>query len=108
MIKSEERIQNIKEYILEFQFTYHRTPTMAQIAEAVGTVKSNVYKYLSEMEERGILTRSKREIVINDTIRASPELNRVPILGNVKNMCLCLWHCSGREIFSFCGQADTL
>ena len=28
MIKSEERIQKIKEYILEFQFTYHRTPTM--------------------------------------------------------------------------------
>ena len=75
--------RNIKEYILEFQFTYHRTPTMAQIAEAVGTVKSNVYKYLAEMEERGILTRRKREIVINDTIQASPELNRVPILGNV-------------------------
>lgn len=56
---------------------------MAQIAEAVGTVKSNVYKYLSEMEDRGILTRSKREIEINDTIQASPELNRVPILGNV-------------------------
>lgn len=55
MMKSEERIRNIKEYILEFQFTYHRTPTMAQIAEAVGTVKSNVYKYLAEMEERGIL-----------------------------------------------------
>lgn len=83
MIKSEERIQKIKEYILEFQFIYHRTPTMEQIAKAVGTVKSNVYKYLSEMEERGILTRSKREIVINDAIKASPELNRVPILGNV-------------------------
>ena len=83
MAKSEERIQNIKEYILEFQFIYHRTPTMEQIAKAVGTVKSNVYKYLDEMEERGILTRRKREIVINDTIQASPELNRVPILGNV-------------------------
>ena len=49
MAKSEERIQKIKEYILEFQFIYHRTPTMEQIARAVGTVKSNVYKYLSEM-----------------------------------------------------------
>lgn len=83
MAKSEERIQKIKEYILEFQFIYHRTPTMEQIAKAVGTVKSNVYKYLDEMEERGILTRSKRKIVINDTIQASSELNRVPILGNV-------------------------
>ena len=55
MAKSEECIQKIKEYILEFQFIYHRTPTMEQIAKAVGTVKSNVYKYLSEMEERGIL-----------------------------------------------------
>ena len=55
MAKSEERIQKIKEYILEFQFIYHRTPTMEQIAKAVGTVKSNVYKYLSEMEERGIV-----------------------------------------------------
>ena len=40
MAKSEERIQKIKEYILEFQFIYHRTPTMEQIAKAVGTVKA--------------------------------------------------------------------
>lgn len=83
MAKSEERIQKIKEYILEFQFIYHRTPTMEQIAKAVDTVKSNVYEYLTEMEKRGILTRRKREIEINDTIQASSELNRVPILGNV-------------------------
>ena len=41
MAKSEERIQNIKEYILEFQFIYHRTPTMEQIAKRVMCINTS-------------------------------------------------------------------
>ena len=103
MIKSEERIQNIKEYILEFQFTYHRTPTMAQIAEAVGTVKSNVYKYQSTIQSKQALNS-----IVSRYLVMCPAVCRNTLKKTLKNMCLCLWHCSGREIFSFCGQADTL
>ena len=57
MQKSEQRMKAICEYIEEYQFEYHRTPTMDLIAEAVGTVKSNVYKYLGEMAETSLSTQ---------------------------------------------------
>lgn len=69
MQKSEQRMKAICEYIEEYQFEYHRTPTMDLIAEAVGTVKSNVYKYLGEMEQRGMISelhsRVKRSLPLN-------------------------------------------
>lgn len=83
MTKSEARMREICDYISAFQFENHRTPTMEQIADAVGTVKSNIYKYLTEMEQRGMLRRRKRDIEIVTKIQSSPELNRVPILGSV-------------------------
>ena len=83
MQKSEQRMKAICEYIEEYQFEYHRTPTMDLIAEAVGTVKSNVYKYLGEMEQRGMIDRNGRNIIVHSKVHSSPKLNRVPILGNV-------------------------
>lgn len=83
MVKSESRMKEICRYIEEYQFENRRTPTMAQIAESVGTVQSNIYKYLLEMEERGMISRRGREIEVCSAILSSPELNRVPILGKI-------------------------
>ena len=83
MIKSESRMKEICQYIDEYQFENRRTPTMAQIAEAVGTVPSNIYKYLLEMEERGMINRCGREIEVFSAIQSNSELNRVPILGKI-------------------------
>ena len=82
MQKSEQRMKAICEYIEEYQFEYHRTPTMDLIAEAVGTVKSNVYKYLGEMEQRGMIDRNGRNIIVHSKVHSSPKLNRVPTLRN--------------------------
>lgn len=83
MLKSEERMKDIIRCIEEYQFENHRTPTMVQIAEAVGTVQSNVYKYLLEMEQRGMIRRHGRDIEICSGVLPLPEVNRVPILGAV-------------------------
>ena len=83
MQKSEQRMKDICRYIEEYQFKYRRTPSLDMIAAAVGTVKSNVHKYLREMEQMGMIHRSGRSINVHSTIHASPELHRVPILGNI-------------------------
>lgn len=83
MVKNEERIAEIRRFIERYQFEHHRTPTMEEIARAVGTVKSNVYKYLAEMESRGMLTRRGRTIELASPMRANAACNMVPILGRV-------------------------
>ena len=83
MQKSEERMKEICRYIEEYQFQYRRTPTLDKIAKAVGTVKSNVYKYLAEMEQRHMIRREGREIKVRSAVEAHPGLNRVPILGSI-------------------------
>lgn len=83
MQKSEKRMKDICDFIEEYQFEYHRTPPMDLIAEAVGTVKSNVHKYLEEMEKLGMIYRQGRSITVHSKVQSSPKLNRVPILGNI-------------------------
>lgn len=83
MQKSKQRMKAICDFIEEYQFEFHRTPSMDLIAEAVGTVKSNVYKYLSEMERVGMIDRDGRSITVHSKVQSSPKLNRVPILGNI-------------------------
>lgn len=83
MQKSEKRMKDICDFIEEYQFEYHRTPSMDLIAEAVGTVKSNVHKYLEEMEKLGMIYRQGRSITVHSKVQSSPKLNRVPILGNI-------------------------
>ena len=83
MKKSEQRMKAICDYIEEYQFEFHRTPSMELIGDAVGTVKSNVSKYLVEMEQLGMIHRDKRSIIIHSKVQSSPKLNRVPILGNI-------------------------
>lgn len=83
MQKNERWMKAICNYIEEYQFEYHRTPTMDLIASAVGTVKSNVFKYLSEMEQLGMIQRKGREITVSSRIPSRSKMVRVPVLGNV-------------------------
>lgn len=83
MKKNEQRIKAICDFIEEYQFMYHRTPSMDLIAEEVGTVKSNVYKYLCEMERQGMITRNGRSVTIHSRVQSDSRMSRVPILGNI-------------------------
>ena len=83
MKKSRERMKEICDFIAEYQFQYCRIPTLDAIAGAVGTVKSNIHKYLAEMQSIGMIRKCGREIEIVSSVQSSPRLNRVPILGNI-------------------------
>ena len=83
MVENTQRMKDICDFIIDYQFEHQFTPSMDEIAEAVGTVKSNVFKYLSKMEQRGMISRRKREIEVHTSVRNKPELNRVPVLGSI-------------------------
>lgn len=44
--KSEELMKQIMDYAEQFQLLNHRSPYTSEIADALGIVKSTVYKYL--------------------------------------------------------------
>ena len=50
--KSEELMQQILNYAEKFLLLNHRSPYTSEIADALGIVKSTVYRYLVEMNER--------------------------------------------------------
>ena len=54
--KSEELMQQILNYAEKFLLLNHRSPYTSEIADALGIVKSTVYRYLVEMNERGMLS----------------------------------------------------
>ncbi|MBR2930534.1 MAG: transcriptional repressor LexA [Clostridia bacterium] len=56
--KNEKTMQDILDFINESYFSSGSVPTLREIADEVGLDKSNVSRYLSEMEERGMISRT--------------------------------------------------
>ena len=65
--KSKELMKQIMDYAEQFQLLNHRSPYTSEIADALGIVKSTVYRYLVEMNERGMLSYHNGEIAVSYT-----------------------------------------
>lgn len=81
--KSEELMRQIMNYAENFQMLNHRSPYTSEIAEALGIVKSTAYKYLVEMNERGMLSYHSGEIVTKRTEKISSLTKPAAVLGSV-------------------------
>ena len=53
--KNPELMKSISEFAERFILLHDRSPYTSEIAEALGVAKSTVYRYLVEMDERGML-----------------------------------------------------
>lgn len=83
--KNEETILNIIEYINEKFFTVREIPSVQEIADHIGVVKSTVSKYLTEMENRGLITRDNTHYSI-ETLKMKKTMKntqQLPIVGNI-------------------------
>ena len=49
-------MKQILDYTENFRLQFHRSPSTNEVAKALGIVKSTVYRYLVEMNERGMLS----------------------------------------------------
>lgn len=66
--KNTEMFAPIKQYIEDYYETKRRIPFLDEIAVHVGMSKPNVYRYLKEMDERGILEYKGSGCVVTDKI----------------------------------------
>lgn len=81
--KNIETMYAIKDFVEKYYINHYKYPSTSEIAKAVGVVKSTVYKYLVEMDKRGILFYDGKIIETEVTKQANPKLIRAAILGSV-------------------------
>ena len=111
--KSEELMKQIMDYAEQFQLLNHRSPYTSEIADALGIVKSTVYKYLVAMNDRGMLSYRNGEIVTERTNKISLLTKPAAVLGSVscgilRNMFLFLFHYLEKVSSLSCGQVEIL
>lgn len=65
--KSQERMDMIKDFSEKFYQRYYRKPYISEIAEGTNLSKSTVHRYLTAMNEEGMI-QYDGESIITDTI----------------------------------------
>ncbi|MGM9683204.1 MAG: transcriptional repressor LexA [Eubacteriales bacterium] len=81
--KDPQTMKNIKEFVDEYYFEYHISPTLQKISDGVGISRTTAYRYLLEMDKKGLLNYDGKTIETKAIAKSDFALNRVPILGSV-------------------------
>lgn len=81
--KSVETMYEIKAFAEKFYIEHYQSPTTAQIANGVGIGRSTAYKYLVEMNERGMISYDGKTIRTGVIEQFRPNLIRAAVLGGV-------------------------
>ena len=68
--KDTELMARIRDYAERFYLSNGRSPSTSEIGAAVGVHKATVYRYLSEMNERGLLRYDGRRVSTKKTVLA--------------------------------------
>ena len=83
--KSTELMEQISNYIGDYCRQHHSTPTTREIASAVGLSPAAGYKYLVEMNKRGMLSYENGEITNLPKISKTPTgYFSAPLVGSIR------------------------
>ena len=83
--KSTELMEQISNYIGDYYRQHHSTPTTREIASAVGLSPAAGYKYLVEMNKRGMLSYENGEITNLPKISKTPTgYFSAPLVGSIR------------------------
>ena len=83
--KSTELMKQISNYIGDYYRQHHSTPTTREIASAVGLSPAAGYKYLVEMDKRGMLSYENGEITNLPKISKTPTgYFSAPLVGSIR------------------------
>lgn len=81
--KSTELMKEIRQYAEQFCIANLRTPSTAEIAQALGISKATVYNYLRAMDEQGMLSYNAGEIHTRVIGQVRMEQVGIPIAGEI-------------------------
>jgi repressor LexA len=81
--KNPDMMDAIVECVNRYHLRNYHSPTLAEIADELGIVRSTVYKYLVEMNARGMISYDGREIETAVTRKVRHETTSAAILGSI-------------------------
>lgn len=81
--KSIDLMNEIKSYVEQFYLSHYQSPTITQIANEIGIARSTAYRYLVEMDEKGMLEYNGKTVNTKLIRQSNPKLIRAAVLGNV-------------------------
>lgn len=81
--KSQETMDQIVKEIESFFFIHHRTPSITELAGAVGCARSTAHAYLKEMNKIGRLHYDGKTLETSVTQKADADVTLSPILGSI-------------------------
>lgn len=81
--KSRDIKDAIKAYIEKVGSSGGNCPSYSEISGAVGTSKSNVCRYIAEMESDGELVQTAYGYITDKMDRAASDTQTVPVLGSI-------------------------
>ncbi len=76
-------MKQIVDFVEQYYFDYHLSPSLQKIASDIGINKSTVYRYLVEMDRKGMLRYDGTSIETKSIERTDYTMNRAPVLGSV-------------------------
>ena len=79
--KDQATFEKIEKFVNDFSDRYDFSPTMAEIADAIGIGKTTVHRYLSQMKKDGVVDYSGVRNV--KTTKTSIQSVRIPVLGAI-------------------------
>lgn len=79
----QEIIDKIKDSIEEYFIREDISPSIREISNMIDVPKSTVQRYVTYMEEEGIITKTQRGIETKKTIKADNDSVRVPKVGSI-------------------------
>lgn len=81
--KSPELMSQICKYAEQYYLQNGHSPSTTKIAEAVGISRGTAYKYLVEMDERGMIKYDGKEIQTPVTKKVNKDISRTAIVGSI-------------------------
>lgn len=81
--KNPTLMKEIKEYIEEYYLQNGHSPSTTKIADAVGIARGTAYKYLVEMNDKGMLEYDGQDIKTDVTRKLNTDFNRTAVVGSV-------------------------
>ena len=82
--KSPELMNAIKEFVNTYYREHHTSPSTQAIGDAVGVTKTTAYRYLVEMNERGILDYDKTVKSTEQISKCRTSYFSAPVVGSIR------------------------
>lgn len=82
--RSTETMRRIRDFAEQYYTDYGRSPSTTMIANEVGVSRGTAYKYLVEMNEKGIISYDGKRIATALTQNSNADRSMAPIVGTIR------------------------